>query len=137
MPTLDQATSMPVIEPIECSNDQQDYATETKPWSRQEFERRLRAKGDFYHIHHPYHQAMHQGRCTPEQIRGWVANRFYYQINIPVKDANVLANCRDRDERRLWVQRILDHDGYRGSEADSSIDSNSSERRYRSLVKVG
>jgi len=87
-----------------------------KPWSRVEFERRLRAKGDYYHIHHPYHLAMHEGRCTPAQIRGWVANRFYYQVNIPVKDANVLANCKDRDVRRLWVQRILDHDGYDGAE---------------------
>lgn len=85
---------------------------DNQPWSREEFEQRLRAKSALYHIHHPYHQAMHRGECNEEQIRGWVANRFYYQINIPVKDANILANCRDRDERRLWVQRILDHDGY-------------------------
>jgi pyrroloquinoline-quinone synthase len=44
-------------------------------------------------------------------VRGWVANRFYYQINIPRKDAAILANCPDREQRRLWVQRILDHDG--------------------------
>lgn len=86
------------------------------PLSRVEFERRLRGKGAYYHIHHPYHIAMHEGRCTPEQIRGWVANRFYYQVNIPVKDANILANCPDRDTRRLWIQRILDHDGYGDSE---------------------
>jgi pyrroloquinoline-quinone synthase len=86
-----------------------------QPWSREEFEQRLRAKGSLYHIYHPYHKAMHNGECTPEQIRGWVANRFYYQIMIPVKDANIMANCRDRDERRLWVQRILDHDGYGGT----------------------
>ncbi len=52
------------------------------------------------------------GRATPEQIRGWVANRFYYQIAIPVKDAAVLSNCADREVRRGWVQRILDHDGF-------------------------
>jgi pyrroloquinoline-quinone synthase len=51
------------------------------------------------------------GRATPQQIRGWVANRFYYQINIPVKDAAILANCDERTVRRNWVQRILDHDG--------------------------
>ena len=92
----------------------QQSDTSAQPWSRDEFEARLRAKGELYHIHHPYHVAMHEGRCTPEQIRGWVANRYYYQICIPVKDANVLANCDDRDARRLWVQRILDHDGYGG-----------------------
>jgi len=29
-----------------------------------------------------------------------------------VKDAAVMANCPDRDVRRGWVQRILDHDGF-------------------------
>lgn len=86
------------------------------PMTRAEFETALRAKGDFYHTQHPYHVAMYEGRCTPEQIRGWVANRFYYQISIPVKDAAIMANCPDRDARRQWVQRILDHDGYEGAE---------------------
>ena len=45
-------------------------------------------------------------------MRGWVANRFYYQIAIPIKDAAVLSNCPDREVRRGWVQRILDHDGF-------------------------
>jgi len=40
-----------------------------------------------------------------------VANRFYYQTTIPVKDAAIMANCNDREVRREWVQRILDHDG--------------------------
>src|SRR3970040_1247467 len=85
-------------------------------WSRQAFEQKLRDKGEYYHIHHPLHIDMNSGRCTQQQIQGWVANRFYYQISIPLKDANVLANCPDRDVRRHWVQRILDHDGYAGSE---------------------
>jgi pyrroloquinoline-quinone synthase len=55
---------------------------------------------------------LNSGKAEPEQIRGWVANRFYYQINIPLKDAAILANCDDRAVRRQWVQRILDHDGY-------------------------
>lgn len=76
-----------------------------------EFVQALRAKGNFYHIHHPYHIAMFKGEATREQIQGWVANRFYYQVNIPMKDAAILANCPDRDFRRLWVQRLLDHDG--------------------------
>lgn len=86
------------------------------PWSREEFERRLRDKGRFYHIHHPYHVAMNSGASTPEQIRGWVANRFYYQVCIPIKDAAILSNCPDRDVRREWVQRIIDHDGRQGEE---------------------
>ncbi len=86
------------------------------PMTREAFETALRAKGNFYHTQHPYHVAMYEGRCTPEQIRGWVANRFYYQISIPIKDAAIMANCPDRDARRQWVQRILDHDGYEGAE---------------------
>jgi len=81
-------------------------------WSRQEFEARLRALGDRYHIHHPFNVMLNTGKATREQIRGWVANRFYYQVNIPIKDAAILANCTDRAARRQWVQRILDHDGY-------------------------
>ena len=40
-----------------------------------EFEQALRAKGAYYHIHHPFHVAMYEGRATREQIQGWVANR--------------------------------------------------------------
>ena len=40
-----------------------------------------------------------------------MANRFYYQVTIPRKDAALMANCPDPETRRLWVQRILDHDG--------------------------
>ena len=81
-------------------------------WSREEFEAQLRTQGRAYHIHHPFNVLLNSGKATPEQIRGWVANRFYYQINIPIKDAAILSNCTDRAVRRAWVQRILDHDGY-------------------------
>ncbi len=83
--------------------------------SAQEFEQALRAKGQYYHIHHPYHIAMHHGQATREQIQGWVANRFYYQTNIPLKDAAIMANCPDPVIRQKWVQRILDHDGQEGA----------------------
>ncbi len=79
-----------------------------------EFEQALRDKGCYYHIHHPYHIMMNQGEATKEQIQGRVANRFYYQVNIPLKDAAIMANCPDPATRRKWVQRILDHDGQHG-----------------------
>ena len=82
------------------------------PWPIEEFERRLHAKGKAYHIHHPFNVMLNSGRADPAQIRAWVANRFYYQISIPLKDAAILSNCDDRAVRRNWVQRILDHDGY-------------------------
>jgi pyrroloquinoline-quinone synthase len=86
------------------------------PWSRTEFEEKLRAKGERYHIHHPFHLAMNSGRCTRAQVQGWVLNRFYYQISIPIKDAAILANMPEREHRRRWIQRILDHDGTHGSD---------------------
>ena len=67
--------------------------------------------GRYYHIHHPYHVMMNNGELTKKQIQGWVANRFYYQVSIPIKDANIMANCPDQATRSQWVQRILDHDG--------------------------
>ena len=81
-------------------------------WTREEFELKLRERGRSYHIHHPFNVMLNSGRASKEQVRGWVANRFYYQIAIPIKDAAVLSNCPDAAVRRGWVQRILDHDGF-------------------------
>jgi pyrroloquinoline-quinone synthase len=85
-------------------------------WTRQAFETALRQLGRRYHIHHPFHRMMANGELGPEQVRGWVANRFYYQLAIPRKDAALIANCPDRETRRLWLQRIVDHDGTRDGE---------------------
>ena len=81
------------------------------PWSADDFEAQLRARESRYHIHHPFNLRLNRGELAPFQVRGWVANRFYYQSQIPRKDAAVLANCDDRAERRRWIERILDHDG--------------------------
>jgi pyrroloquinoline-quinone synthase len=71
----------------------------------------LRAQSRRYHDQHPFSRRMNEGRLSPGQIQGWVANRFAYQASIPRKDAAILANCPDREVRRRWVRRILDHDG--------------------------
>jgi pyrroloquinoline-quinone synthase len=80
------------------------------------FEARLRALGRRYHIHHPYQVMMSRGQLNPLQIQRWVANRYYYQLSIPLKDAALLANCPEREVRRHWIQRVLDHDGRAGEE---------------------
>ena len=69
-----------------------------------------------YHHLHPFNQRMHRGELSREELQRWVANRFYYQINIPVKDALILANCPEREVRQQWIQRIIDHDGRPGEE---------------------
>jgi pyrroloquinoline-quinone synthase len=81
-------------------------------WDRETFVEKLRAIGArAYHDKHPFHLAMNEGRLSPEAMRGWVANRLYYQRNLPLKDAAILSNCPVREVRRAWIHRILDHDG--------------------------
>jgi len=81
------------------------------PWPPEEFVARLRAQGSRYHNLHPFHVRMDAGELTREELQRWVANRFYYQRCIPLKDAAILANCPDLDVRREWIGRIVDHDG--------------------------
>lgn len=81
-------------------------------WTPNEFEEALRAAGrDRYHAIHPFHVRMNAGQLDPRALRVWAYNRFYYQRNLPRKDAAILANCPERDVRREWVHRIPDHDG--------------------------
>jgi len=73
-----------------------------------------------YHDRHPFHERMNAGELSPEAIRGWAANRFYYQTQIPVKDAAILSNCPLREVRRAWLYRITEHDGTQGEEGGIS-----------------
>ena len=80
-----------------------------------DFAARLRSIGEErYHHRHPFHRLMHEGRLTRGQLQAWALNRYYYQSCIPVKDAAILARCDDQDFRRVWRQRIVDHDGENG-----------------------
>ncbi len=84
------------------------------PWPEKEFVARLEAVGGrSYHDKHPFHVLMNAGKLDRRSLQGWVANRFYYQTAIPIKDAAILSNCPDPAIRRLWIQRIMDHDGTR------------------------
>src|SRR5581483_5155879 len=86
------------------------------PWDQNTFAAKLREVGTSYHDKHPFHVRMNAGQLSPEAIRVWIANRFYYQQNIPLKDAAILSNCPVRELRRLWIHRITDHDGTQGDE---------------------
>ncbi len=105
--TLDDPTALspkPTPEPT-------PETTSDPSQNKSNLEKRLRGYAAHYHINHPFQVMMNEGKLTQQQLQGWVANRYYYQVNIPLKDANLLANCTDREQRRLWVQRIIDHDG--------------------------
>ena len=79
--------------------------------SSEDFVAQLRAQGTRYHNLHPFHRRMDAGELSREELQRWVANRFYYQKCIPLKDAAILSNCPDVAVRRQWIQRIVDHDG--------------------------
>ena len=81
------------------------------------FVERLRDEGARrYHDEHPFHRRMHDGALTRGDLQRWVANRYYYQTRIPIKDALILAKSEDPAFRRMWIRRIHDHDGSDGDE---------------------
>ena len=81
------------------------------PWTEEEFVAALREQGERYHDQHPFHVRMNAGELSREELQRWVANRYYYQRSIPIKDAAILSNCPEVEVRREWIQRIVDHDG--------------------------
>ena len=78
-------------------------------WTKKDFEQKLRDKGKYYHIHHPFHVAMNRGNCSREQIQGWVANRFYYQVTIVTR-----PSCRTARIAMYVGTGNIDHDGVDG-----------------------
>jgi coenzyme PQQ biosynthesis protein C len=80
-----------------------------------ELRERLVAVGhERYHHKHPFHLLMHSGELTRGQLQAWALNRYYYQSQIPVKDAIILSRTNDAEFRRNWRKRIVDHDGVDG-----------------------
>jgi coenzyme PQQ biosynthesis protein C len=87
----------------------------------EELEAALRAIGaERYHNRHPFHALLHGGKLNRGQVRAWALNRYFYQSIIPQKDAAILSRATDRNFRRAWRQRIVDHDG--GEEGDGGIE---------------
>jgi coenzyme PQQ biosynthesis protein C len=80
--------------------------------SPEQLEAELRAIGVArYHNKHPFHVKMNTGQLNKKQLQAWSLNRYYYQSMIPVKDAVILSRMENADMRRVWRQRIIDHDG--------------------------
>lgn len=97
--------------------------------SRETLEARLRKIGEErYHDKHPFHDRLHSGQCSPDEVRAWVINRWAYQSAIPMKDAAFISRCTDPDMRRAWRSRIEDHDG--------GIDEGGGIRRWLKLAEA-
>lgn len=83
-----------------------------EPLDRDAFLARLRAVGPSrYHDRHPFHERMNAGLLSRQDLKTWAVNRYYYQRSIPLKDAAIMSNTPEREVRRRWIQRIVDHDG--------------------------
>lgn len=82
-----------------------------RPLTRDEFAASLRALSVRYWDSHPFHVRLHEGGCAPDEVRAWVANRWYYQRSLSQKNAAIIANCPLPEVRRRWVERILFQDG--------------------------
>jgi len=91
--------------------------------ARPALEARLRRIGrERYHDKHPFNVRMHEGGLSPEEIRTWARNRYYYQTRIPKKDSTILAkDGTDTEFRREWIGRIHDHDGAQPGEGGLAL----------------
>lgn len=81
------------------------------PRGRGEFAAALRGLGDRYWDKHRFHVRLHEGGCTPDDVRRWVANRWYYQRILSQKNAAIIANCPLPEVRCRWIARIAFQDG--------------------------
>ena len=80
--------------------------------SPQDLEAALRQIGaERYHNLHPFHRRLHSGALDRGQVQAWALNRFYYQSQIPTKDAIIISRLPTADLRREWRRRLIDHDG--------------------------
>jgi pyrroloquinoline-quinone synthase len=85
---------------------------------RADFAAALHVLGERYWDRHPFHLRLHEGGCTPAEVRSWVANRWYYQCILSRKNAAIIANCPLPEVRLQWMERIAFQDGPGGGLAD-------------------
>jgi pyrroloquinoline-quinone synthase len=86
-------------------------------WDRETFIDRLRNVGEAkFRDPHPLLVEINAGQAAPAAVKRWIAGRFYHQTKLPRSDGLILANCPVRDVRRVWVERIMEHDGRRAEQ---------------------
>jgi coenzyme PQQ biosynthesis protein C len=92
----------------------------TRLLTPEQLESELRRIGaERYHNRHPFHGLLHSGGLSRGQVTAWALNRYAYQAAIPIKDSVLMARLPTPELRRIWRQRIVDHDGT--TEGDGGI----------------
>ncbi|HVX34888.1 MAG TPA: pyrroloquinoline-quinone synthase PqqC [Hyphomicrobium sp.] len=100
------------MNPVSLEKKTAELRNSEPPMPVAEFEAAIRAVGpERYHDLHPFHHMLHGGKLNKGQVQAWALNRFCYQSAVPRKDAALVSRAYDRELRREWTHRILDHDG--------------------------
>lgn len=82
-----------------------------EPLAESAFIAALRGLSARYWGTHPFHHRLHAGELDAHGLRTWAANRWYYQCQLPQKDAAIISNCPLPEIRRQWLDRIVYQDG--------------------------
>ncbi len=80
-------------------------------WNAREFEKQIKTRLKPHVSQHPFYRKLRDGSLHQTQLHVWLANEWYFQQNLPLKDAAILSNCEDAGFRRIWTRRLLDQDG--------------------------
>ena len=56
-----------------------------------------------YHNLHPFHRLLHSGALNKRQVQAWALNRYYYQSQIPRKDAIIVSRLPDPSGASAWL----------------------------------
>ena len=100
------------MNPVSLERKNAERRDNEPPMPTADFEAAIRAVGpERYHDLHPFHHLLHGGKLNKGQVQAWALNRYCYQSAVPRKDAAFISRVHDRELRRAWTHRILDHDG--------------------------
>ncbi len=100
------------MNPVSLEKKASERRDNEPPMNVTDFETAIRAVGpERYHDLHTFHHLLHGGKLDKGQVQAWALNRYCYQSAVPRKDAALISRVHDRELRREWTHRILDHDG--------------------------
>jgi coenzyme PQQ biosynthesis protein C len=100
------------MNPVSLEKKNAELRGNEPPMPTADFEAAIRAVGpERYHNLHPFHHLLHGGKLNKGQVQAWALNRYCYQAAVPRKDAALISRVHDRELRRAWTHRLLDHDG--------------------------
>ena len=78
------------------------------PMSEKEFEQKLRQIGkERYHDNCKFHHLLHSGKLNKGQVQAWAINRYYYQINISIKDSALMSRIKDPELEEFGLKGFL------------------------------